>query len=77
MHVRHVVFPIAIGLLVAACDTARSQSEYLKSEPQDGTLPAGRTVYVDDGACPDGQVKKVTGGSRDQGTQRRRECVSK
>lgn len=75
MRTRQLAFSIAMGLLVAACDTAGSQREFLKVEPPDGTLPAGRAVYVDDGTCPVGQVKKVIGGSREQGTQRQRECV--
>jgi hypothetical protein len=77
MRARHLAFSVAIGLLVTACGTAGSQRTYLKSEPQDGTLPSDRVVYVDDGTCPDGQVKKVTGGSREQGNQRLRECVPK
>ena len=75
MRARYILFPVAVGLLAAACDTAGSPRDYLKSEPATGTLPAGRVVYVDDGACPAGQVKKVTGGSREQGNQRQRECV--
>ncbi|MQA64515.1 MAG: hypothetical protein GEU76_01225 [Alphaproteobacteria bacterium] len=77
MRARLVLLSGAIGLLVSACGTAGSPREFLKSEPKEGTLSAGRVVYVDDGTCPNGQVKKVTGGSSEQGTRRQRECVSR
>ncbi len=33
----------------------------------------GEVVFVDDGSCPPGQIKRITGGSnRDYGTDRRR-----
>ncbi|MFB3061175.1 MAG: DUF6719 family protein [Candidatus Binatia bacterium] len=48
---------------------------YLKKEPPAGTLSTGEIVYVDDGTCPDGKVKEVTGGSRRRLIPRKRRCV--
>jgi uncharacterized protein DUF6719 len=39
------------------------KAEILKKEPIMGALKEGQVVYVDDGTCPVGQVKKVIGGN--------------
>lgn len=46
----------------------------LRAEPAAGQLPSGQRVLVDDGSCPKGQIKEVTGGSSSSGRQRR--CVA-
>ncbi|MDR7144155.1 DUF6719 family protein [Rhizobium sp. BE258] len=56
---------IAFGL--AGCQSI------LKEEPAKGTLPTGKKVLVDDGTCPPGQVKQVTGATA--GNPRIKECV--
>jgi hypothetical protein len=55
----------------------------LKQEPPEGALPSGKTVLVDDGSCPAGQIKQVTGGSNVKngskvggGAPRLRKCVA-
>jgi hypothetical protein len=35
----------------------------LKKEPAAGRLRLGQKVLVDDGTCPAGQIKELTGGS--------------
>jgi hypothetical protein len=35
----------------------------LKQEPKMGGLREGETVLVDDGKCPKGQIRRVTGGN--------------
>jgi hypothetical protein len=35
----------------------------LQQEPPPSTLAAGARVYVNDGKCPKGQIKEITGGS--------------
>jgi len=35
----------------------------LKKEPPMGALREGQVVLVDDGSCPAGQIKEVTGGN--------------
>ncbi len=53
---------------------------YLKQEPPTGGLPSGQVVLVDDGTCPAGQIKQVTGGNGSAaagGTGRQRKCIPK
>ncbi len=52
-------------------------TDYLKEVPQPGELPRGKTVYVDDGTCPQGEVKEVTGGSKEKGVSRTVRCVKR
>ncbi|MCC0000052.1 MAG: hypothetical protein M9883_14295 [Methylobacteriaceae bacterium] len=76
-------FLIAIAIVIAFEATARAQ--ILKREPPAGQLPAGVTVLVDDGRCPKGQIKEVTGGGNmggssyvsggTQGASRTRRCI--
>jgi hypothetical protein len=55
----------------------------LRQEPPPGTLAAGARVYVNDGKCPKGQIKEITGGSNigrggeiiKSGSPRQRRCV--
>lgn len=51
----------------------------LKTEPGPGALTYGMRVLVDDGSCPTGQIKELTGGRNVDGTgpQRIRRCVSR
>ncbi len=60
---------LALGLFVglAGCQSV------MQSEPPAGTLATGETVLVDDGSCPSGQVKQVTGSV--PGVPRQKECV--
>ncbi|MGE0279593.1 MAG: DUF6719 family protein [Rhizobiaceae bacterium] len=39
------------------------------------TLAAGNMVLVDDGSCPEGQIKQVAGGG--SGMARKRDCVAR
>jgi hypothetical protein len=62
----------------------RFRSEKLEQEPPTGALRAGETVLVDDGSCPEGQIKQVTGGSDSSGGQpiaggapRLRQCIER
>jgi hypothetical protein len=43
---------VALQLAGAACERT-----YLKEEPPAGEMTTGKIVYVDDGSCPQGQVK--------------------
>ncbi|MDO9404769.1 MAG: hypothetical protein Q7T87_12125 [Polaromonas sp.] len=69
----------ALALSAAACWPAAqaADSTILKEMPPDRDLRQGRSVYVDDGTCPAGEVKQVTGGNRDKGIPRRVECVKR
>ena len=72
----------ALVLFLAFCGGANGQ-EIVKKEPPAGALSRGGYVYVDDGSCPKGQIKKVTAGvfsgsgrsARAVGSPRTRTCV--
>ena len=49
----------------------------LNREPAPGTLLYGQVVLVDDGSCPSGQIKELTGGSSAQGFGRKRRCIGR
>jgi hypothetical protein len=51
-----------LGLGVAALSNVAT-AELLKKEPPMGQLREGQVVLVDDGSCPAGQIKEVTGGN--------------
>ena len=61
----------AILLLVAGA----ADSQVLKNEPTMGNFPTGKRVLVDDGTCPAGQIKEVTGGSKTERIARSTRCI--
>jgi hypothetical protein len=65
---RYVAGLMFVALGLSGCQTV------VKQEPPPGTLKAGHKVLVDDGSCPAGQVKQVTGSSA-PGVPRKKECV--
>jgi len=52
-----------VFVLAAIAVPGQSLAEMLKREPPMGALREGQVVLVDDGSCPAGQVKQVTGGN--------------
>ena len=48
---------------------------YPKAVPPNGTIAYGHVVYVDDGTCPAGQIKKLTGGNMALNIPRKVECA--
>lgn len=62
------------GLLPYVCYAAL---EILKEEPPKGTIRNGKIVYVDDGTCPPGEVKKITGGDQRKTIPRQTRCVKR
>jgi hypothetical protein len=76
---------IVAGLLAAILSTAGAAgAATLKQEPPEGALRAGQKVLVDDGTCPPGQIKQVTGGgniSKGQsvagGSRRQTACINR
>lgn len=44
-------------------------------EPADGVVRTGLTMLVDDGSCPKGQIKEITGGSIQYHLPRTRRCI--
>ena len=57
-------------VLAAGAGQAHAAANMLKQEPAKGTLSPGKVVYVDDGKCPKGQVKQITGGQISSNTKR-------
>jgi hypothetical protein len=51
--------------------------EPLRETPQDRNLAAGKVVFVDDGSCPSGEIKRVTGGNQNKGIPRESVCVQR
>jgi hypothetical protein len=62
MRTLFFVTPTAIFTVLISAVSINAQ-QVLKSEPPRGGLPAGAVVLVDDGSCPKGKIKEVTGGS--------------
>jgi hypothetical protein len=56
---------VAIGVATALM-AGVADAQMLKQEPAMGGLREGQTVMVDDGTCPKGQIKLVTGGNHKQ-----------
>jgi hypothetical protein len=48
--------------------------QLLKHEPGAGQVRSGAVVWVDDGTCPKGKVKRILGGNKKTGTARRTTC---
>lgn len=70
---------IAVVLCFAGSALAEGgrKVEYLKEEPPTGSVPYRKVVYVDDGTCPSGQVKEITGGSQTKSMPRKVRCVKR
>ena len=71
MSLRRLILPAVLLSLVPAIAGA----EILKAEPGAGGLALGKKVLVDDGTCPKGQIKEVTGGSNTQNIARSSRCI--
>ena len=51
--------------------------QYLKEEPPPGYLRHEQVVFVDDGTCPAGEIKKVIGGNMSKSIPRQVQCVKR
>ncbi|WP_342453386.1 DUF6719 family protein [Tianweitania sediminis] len=65
-----IVLAVSAAISLAGCN-----STMMTKEPAAGTLATGVKVLVDDGSCPQGQVKQVTGST--PGVPRKKECVAR
>ena len=73
---RHLVFAsLLLGTLAPA--VCSGEGGDLKKMPKPGEIPFGKVVYVDDGECPKGEVKEVTGGSSVKEIPRKVRCVKR
>lgn len=69
---RFCIFVMTAALVVSV---GAAQGQVLKNEPGDGALPSGKKALVDDGTCPAGQIKEVTGGSKVAHIARSTRCI--
>ena len=72
--VRAAVFGVFV---CGAASAVAAPVEVLKTMPAQGSVRQGDVVYVDDGRCPAGQVKKIIGGNQKTGVARQVECVKR
>lgn len=64
------------GLILAAILIAPAKAQYIGREQDITDLRLGQRVMVDDGTCPAGQVKEVSGAKMTSaGVERARQCV--
>jgi hypothetical protein len=64
---------LGLALVVGA---SRAQAQYIGREQDIPDLRLGQRVMVDDGTCPAGQVKEVSGAKMlSSGVARARKCV--
>jgi hypothetical protein len=61
MPLRHHFFHATVAALAVSAFTALAHAQYVGREQDIGTLRLGQRVLVDDGTCPAGQVKEVSG----------------
>jgi hypothetical protein len=76
MKIRTHIVATMVGL-AALLPSVCQAKEYLKEEPPKGTIPYGQIVYVDDGTCPSGEIKEITGGSLRRSIPRKVRCVKR
>jgi hypothetical protein len=74
---RSIVPPAALIVTAISAGSALAASESLKKAPQEGEIRYGKVVYVDDGTCPEGEIKEITGGSREKNILRQVRCVKR
>lgn len=68
---------VIISALMIGASVAAGCSSTMKAEPGPGQLGSGVKVLVDDGSCPAGQIKQVTGGNNSANIPRTRECIAR
>lgn len=68
---------VLFGVNVPGSVNAASTVQVLKEMPSKGSVRQGEVVYVDDGSCPVGEIRKITGGNQMAGVSRKVECVKR
>jgi len=73
---RHRVFHATLAALAVSAFGAPAHAQYVGREQDIGNLRLGQRVLVDDGTCPAGQVKEVSGSKMSPtGVVPARQCV--
>lgn len=65
------IFSLIACMALSAC-----VQPMLDAEPPGGTVPHNERVLVNDGTCPAGQIKEITGGNNTLGIPRTRRCIT-
>jgi hypothetical protein len=70
---------VSLGFAAALLSAVAAQAgpTVLKAVPKDGEIPYGKVVLVDDGTCPKGELKEITGGNREKSIPRKTRCVKR
>lgn len=71
------LFAVVFAFAAISPVAAQTAAEPLKKEPKGGDVRYGRIVYVDDGTCPPGEIKEITGGSNEKQIERKVRCVKR
>ncbi len=69
---------LLLGVLLSAAPAATARADIVGRESDITDLRLGQKVYVDDGSCPAGQIKEVSGlrlGAT--GVERTKKCVDR
>jgi len=66
-----------MAALFAIAPAALAAPDVLKEVPKDGTIARGKVVYADDGKCPKGEIKEITGGSQQLSIPRKTRCIKR
>jgi hypothetical protein len=64
-------------LLAALCllVTPATAQKILKGDPAIGAVKEGARVLIDDGTCPQGQIKEIVGGNIQKHIARQSRCI--
>ncbi|HZR86874.1 MAG TPA: DUF6719 family protein [Bradyrhizobium sp.] len=73
---RHCFFHATVAALAVSALTSLAHAQYVGREQDIANLRLGQRVLVDDGTCPAGQVKEVSGSKMSPlGVVPARKCV--
>ncbi len=77
--IRRAPAPLLAAALavLGATPIVQAGPQVLKEAPKDGAIPYGQVVLVDDGKCPKGEIKEITGGSQQQSIARKVRCIKR
>jgi len=72
------VLCVAGAVVVIAFSGSRARADIVQRETDITALRLGQRIYVDDGSCPAGQIKEVSGMRLTaNGVERTRKCVER
>ena len=73
--IRCLILPVSIALWLA---TTAANAQTFSREQDIPDLRLGQKAMIDDGSCPTGQIKEVTGSQMTaQGVLRTRKCIQR